>query len=116
MSYRVHFCPSFDRSIKRLERHFPHVKDDVRIAIGLLTKEPRTGVVIPGSSGIRKLRVRNTDQTRGKIGGYRLVYYVTDSPVPTIYLLLLYSKSDKSDVTSQELKQLLNELMEEIGC
>ena len=115
MSYRVHFCPSFDRSIKGLIKRFPHVKDDSRVAIGLLTKEPRSGDVIPNSSGLRKLRIRNTDQVKGKSGGYRLIYHVRDFPSPTIYLLLLYSKSDKSDVTSQELKQLLNELMDEFA-
>jgi len=34
-------------------------------------------------------------------------------PVPTIYLLLLYPKSDREDVTRQELKQLLDELADE---
>jgi hypothetical protein len=68
------------------------------------------GVVIPGGSGVRKLRVRNSDLGKGKSGGYRLLYYVEDHPIPTIYLLFLYAKSDREDVTRRELKQLLEEL------
>jgi len=75
-SYRIHLAGSFKRDVKKLERRFRHIKNDVRTAISLLTKDPKVGVVIPGSSGMRKLRIPNRDQRRGKSGGYRLIYYV----------------------------------------
>ncbi|MBC8449015.1 MAG: type II toxin-antitoxin system RelE/ParE family toxin [Chloroflexi bacterium] len=115
MSYNVIPARSFKHSVKRLQKRFPHVKDDVRVAIQVLLQAPRLGVVVPGGSGVHKLRVRNTDLGKGKSGGYRLLYYVEDQPVPIIYLLLLYAKSDREDVTRQELKQLLDELGEEMG-
>ena len=74
---------------------------------------PKLGVVIPGGSGVRKLRIRNTDLSKGKSGGYRLLYCVEDQPVPTIYVLLLYAKSGREDVTRRELKQLLDEMAAE---
>jgi hypothetical protein len=40
--------------------------------------------------------------------------YVEDQPMPTIYLLLLYAKSDQEDVTQRELQQLLDELAAEM--
>ena len=113
MSYNIVLTPSFKHSVRKLQKRFRHVKDDVRVAIQVLLQTPRLGVVIPGGSGVRKLRVRNTDLTKGKRGGYRLLYYVEDQPVPTIYLLLLYAKSDREDVTRQELKRLLDELADE---
>jgi mRNA-degrading endonuclease RelE of RelBE toxin-antitoxin system len=115
MSYNVVLAPSFKQSVKKLQKRFRHVKDDVGVAVRVLLQTPRLGVVIPGGSGVRKLRVRNTDLSKGKRGGYRLLYYIEDQPVPTIYLLLLYAKSDREDVTRQELKQLLNELADEMG-
>jgi len=115
MSYDVVFTPSFKHSIKKLKKRFRHVKDDVGVAVRVLLQTPRLGVVLPGGSGVRKLRVRNTDLSKGKRGGYRLLCYVEDQPVPTIYLLLLYAKSDREDVTRQELKQLLDELADEMG-
>jgi mRNA-degrading endonuclease RelE of RelBE toxin-antitoxin system len=115
MNYSVVLTRSFKRSVKRLEKRFRHVKDDVRIAIQVLLQSPKLGVVIPGASGIRKVRVRNTDLPKGKSGGYRLLYYVGDQPAPTIHLLLLYAKSDREDVTRRELQQLLDELAAEMG-
>lgn len=110
MSYKVVLTTRFKRNVERLVRRFPHVKEDVRIAIQTLAQTPRLGVVIPGGEGIRKLRLRNTDLSRGKSGGYRLLYYVEDQPGQTLYLLLLYAKSDQDDITRQELQQLLDEL------
>jgi len=112
-SYNVILASSFKRSVKRLKR-FPCVKDDVQVAIEALLERPRIGVVIPGGHGTRKLRVRNSDLTKGKSGGYRLIYYVEDRPTPTIYLLLLYSKSARNDVTCRELEQLMYELSSEM--
>ncbi len=115
MSYNLVLTPSFKHSVRKLKKRFRRVKDDVGVAIQVLLQAPRLGVVIPGGSGVRKLRVRNTDLSKGKRGGYRLLYYVEDQPVPTIYLLLLYAKSDREDVTRRELKQLLDELADEMG-
>lgn len=109
-SYRIHLAGSFKHDVKKLERRFRHIKNDIHTAINLLTKDPRVGVVIPGSSGMRKLRIPNQDQRRGKSGGYRLIYYVREQPIPTIYLLRLYSKSYQKDLTTYEVKQLLGEL------
>jgi len=115
MSYDIVLASSFKRSVKQLARRFRHVKDDVRLAVQVLLQSPTLGVTIPGSSGVRKLRVRNTDLPRGKSGGYRLLYWVQEQPTAAIYLLLLYSKSDRDDVTRQELQKLLQELAGDIG-
>ena len=113
MSYRVVFTSSFKKSVKHLEKRFPRVKEDVRIAIQVLLQEPKLGVVIPGGGGIRKLRVRSSDQGRGKSGGYRLLYYVEDQQQQALYVLLLYAKSDRDDVTRKELHDLLDAIESE---
>lgn len=59
------------------------------------------------------MRVANSDLTKGKSGGYRLLYKLAEQPEPTLYLLLLYAKSDQEDVTKDELRQLLAELADE---
>jgi mRNA-degrading endonuclease RelE of RelBE toxin-antitoxin system len=86
------------------------VKDDVKTAIAHLLQSPEAGVLIPGSSDARKFRVRNSDIRKGKSGGYRLIYYWNSRAGETLYLLLLYAKSDKSNVNIAELKTLLKEL------
>lgn len=87
----------------------------MQLAISTLTTNPYLGQLIQGANGIRKLRVRNTDLQKGKSGGYRLLYYLVDEPNQILYPLLVYVKSDKADVTQQELQDLLDELSHEYG-
>ncbi|MBE7469871.1 MAG: type II toxin-antitoxin system RelE/ParE family toxin [Anaerolineae bacterium] len=115
MSYKPVLATSFKRSIKRLEKRFRNVKNDVSNAIKVLVENPKLGVAIPGGNRVRKLRVQNSDLARGKSGGYRLLYCIEDQPEPTLYLLLLYFKSDQEDVTQKELQDLLDELRSEMG-
>jgi len=72
------------------------------------------GAVIPGSGGVRKLRVRSTDLKRGKSGGFRLLYIVLSDP-ELICPLLIYAKSDWEDVTRRELRALLTDLKRELA-
>ncbi len=113
MNYEIVFAKSFRRSVKRLKKRYPRVKEDVATAIRVIIESPRLGVVIPKTGGIRKLRVRSTDMGRGKSGGFRLLYFLEDHPSPRIYLLLLYAKTDQEDVTRSELQSLLSELEDE---
>jgi addiction module RelE/StbE family toxin len=115
MSYKVVLSTSFKKSVKQLKKRFPSVTKDVSHVIEELTEDPKIGTVIPHGHGVRKLRVRNSNLERGKSGGYRLVYDVVDEPEPTVYLLLLYSKSDKQNVTTKELSDLLRELRENLN-
>jgi mRNA-degrading endonuclease RelE of RelBE toxin-antitoxin system len=114
MTYSLFFAASFKRSLKLLGKKYPHVKDDVRSALRLLERSPQLGEVIPGSGGIRKLRLPNTDAARGKSGGYRLLYVLRPDR-ELIGLLLLYSKSEHADVVKTELIRLLRSLSQDLG-
>jgi mRNA-degrading endonuclease RelE of RelBE toxin-antitoxin system len=85
----------------------------VRTAIEVLERAPQLGVQIPGGLEVRKLRVANSELVRGKSGGYRLLYKLTEEPEPLLYLLLLYAKSDQADVAKDELQQLVDDLKNE---
>lgn len=69
----------------------------------VLLENPKSGDVIQGTGGLRKLRLKS--QGKGKSGGYRLLYLyiVLDEK---IYLLGIYDKSEKIDLNSDEKKQL----------
>ncbi len=68
-----------------------------------LSKRPDAGVVIPGSGGLRKVRL--AIQGRGKRGGARVVYYwaVTQEQ---LLMLFTYPKNVKEDLTFVQLKAL----------
>jgi len=56
------------------------------------------------SSGIRKIRLKKP-KTQGKRGGYRLIAYVVKLE-NKIYLLHLYDKKKKKDLTTTQKKNL----------
>lgn len=74
-----------------------------------LAGQPRTGAVIKGSGGLRKIRW--SVGARGKRGGVRVIYYWSKS-LDRILMLLIYSKSEQEDLTLAQLK-ILRKVVEE---
>jgi hypothetical protein len=70
--------------------------------VDLVAYEPACGDVIPGTGGLRKVRIGRGDS--GKRGGARVIYYFHDSDVP-IFLLALYAKNEKADLTAADKKE-----------
>jgi hypothetical protein len=71
---------------------------------------PEQGVLIQGSGGLRKLRwsVRG----RGKRGGARVVYYWHPGE-QFLYMLVIYAKSERDDMTPTQLRILRRLVQEE---
>lgn len=107
MNYEVVLCESFKKAVKALNKRYPHIKDDVKGVINTLQIKPDTGVVVKQGKGIRKIRVKNSDLRKGKSGSYRVLYYVMDQPNQVIYMIFIYEKSDKEDVSRKEIIELL---------
>jgi len=68
-----------------------------------LVLAPNTGALILGSGGLRKIRWRM--RGRGKRGGARVIYY-WKSGAGQIFLLFLYPKNVRSDLSPSELRSL----------
>ena len=83
--------------------------DEYRKLQEALIIRPKAGSLIRGGGGLRKIRWRIPG--RGKRGGIRVVYY-WDVPVDRIYMLVVYKKSDKENLTRSQLKTL-RQLVEE---
>ena len=74
-----------------------------------LVVRPESGNIIPGSGKLRKIRYNLPGA--GKRGGVRIIYY-WDVPEDTIYMLLIYKKGRKKDLTHNEIK-LLSKIVKE---
>lgn len=97
--------PTFTRLLTELL-----TDDDYTALQNVLVVNPERGDIIKGSGGIRKLR--HALPGRGKSGGVRVIYYwLRDDS--QIFMLLIYPKSKKDDLTDQE-TALLREFVKEL--
>lgn len=67
------------------------------------------GDVIPGGSGLRKIRWRS--KGKGKSGGVRIIYYFAPAK-GYIYLMAIYGKNQQTDLDKDQLKRLAEQVKE----
>jgi len=72
-----------------------------------LLNYPEVGKIIPGTGGLRKLRWAVTG--KGKRGGVRVIYYFKKQDAE-IWLLTIYSKSEKENFPAHILRQIAEEI------
>jgi hypothetical protein len=75
--------------------------------VARLAKEPTAGDEIPGTGGARKLRFAGCG--KGKSGGYRVITFYAGRDIP-VFLLNVFAKGDKVDLTRSERNELRKEL------
>ncbi len=76
-----------------------------------LLRNPEAGSVIQGTGGLRKARIAPS-RGKGKRGGYRVIYL--DLPgIEQTYLLALYGKDEKDDISPGE-KRVLRAMVKEL--
>lgn len=77
--------------------------DGIEAVAVYLIDHPDAGDVIPGAGGARKLRW--AAKGKGKRGGARIIYlYIVIAA--SVYLLRCYAKNVKTDLTTDEKKEL----------
>ncbi len=96
--------PIFTKLIKNL---LPD--DDYRNLQEILLMRPEAGDLIRGSGGLRKIRWSLPG--KGKRGGLRIIYY-WDKLEDIFYMLAVYKKSKKTDLTRSQVK-ILRQLVED---
>jgi hypothetical protein len=100
--------PEFRRRARRL------IGEAERTAlIDHLAANPEAGVVMPGTGGARK--VRWAARSKGKSGGVRVITFYSGPRIP-LFLLTVFGKGEKADLTAaerNELRKSLGELVDE---
>jgi len=80
------------------------LKEDERTSIiNYLAAHPKSGDLMQGTGGIRKLRW--SAQGRGKSGGVRVIYYCHNDVVP-FFLLTVFGKGEKANLSKAERNDL----------
>ena len=96
--------------IKRVEKLLDeNERDDL---LYYLSNNPKAGTLIRGSGGIRKLRWAS--KGKGKSGGVRVIYLSYNETVP-LFLLTIFGKNEKANLSkaeTNELAKLVKELID----
>jgi len=79
------------------------LSEEDRSAVDVIASDPEAGVVIPGTGGLRKLRIALPG--RGKRGGGRVIYWYHSPGLPVLLLWML-AKSVAADLTKDQYRRL----------
>ncbi len=104
MSFSVIPLDSFKRDFKTLQKKYNNIKNDLRKLTLELENNPKAG--IPLQHNCFKVKVVNPSATTGKRGGFRTIYYFINE-YDNVYLISIYSKTKKENLSENELLELL---------
>lgn len=80
--------------------------------VDFIAANPDAGREIPGTGGARK--VRFAGKGKGKSGGYRVITFYSGKDIP-VFLLNVFAKNERTDLSQKErnqLKVVLGELVD----
>jgi hypothetical protein len=83
--------------IRRVEKLLTN--EERRDVIDYLAAHPKAGDLMEGTGGVRKLRWGRGGQ--GKSGGVRVIYYFHSEVMP-LYLLTLFAKNERANISKAE--------------
>lgn len=105
MGIQIKTAPSFERELKKLKKRYPSIKSDFKQLLSDIEENPYFGTDL--GKGLRKVRMAIASKGKGKSGGARVITFVTTRIADTVYLLYIYDKSDRENISSKELEALL---------
>lgn len=106
---KIFFSSYFKKQLKKLIKKFPKVKQDLLKKLKVLNLDQEIHI----GHSIYKIRIKSSDQPKGKSGGFRSYIYLyrkKDLLVP----LCIYHKSEKESITDNELKYYFDRVIEEL--
>jgi mRNA-degrading endonuclease RelE of RelBE toxin-antitoxin system len=104
MSFDVQTTPDFQKSLKRLVKKFPSLKNEYALLIDTLEKEPKTG--IPLGKNCFKIRISIASKGKGKSGGGRVITFV-QLIHSRVTLLEIFDKSEMENIPEADLLALI---------
>ena len=101
----VKFTEQFFRDCKQLRKKYHNLDEDLQGFIKEFENGNVKGDKIIGIKSTYKVRYKNSSSKSGKSGGFRIIYYVQQ--LDLAYLLTIYAKNEKEDVSRNEILQIL---------
>lgn len=104
MNYEIIAVPTFKKELKLLAKKYYSLPSDLATLFESLESNPEQGISL--GNNCYKIRLAITSKNKGKSGGARLITNFVISE-KTVYLLSIYDKSEKENLTNKELIELL---------
>ena len=108
MNFNVLYTENFRKEAKRLAKKYTSLKNDIENLIGKLEQDPIQGKSL--GRDCFKIRMAIASKHKGKSGGARVITCVLIEDT-VVYLLTIYDKSEKEDISEKELKTLRNKVV-----
>lgn len=107
MNCNITYTKLFEKSLKRLSKHYKSLRDDFANFLHSVQDNPLQGVDLGG--GVRKVRMSIASKGKGKSGGARVLTFLISQEEDFIHIVLLdiYDKSERETMTDNEIKTLL---------
>jgi mRNA-degrading endonuclease RelE of RelBE toxin-antitoxin system len=104
MSYNIIAVPTFRKELKKLAKKYPSIKTDLAALFESLEQNPVQGTSL--GRNCYKIRIAIESKGKGKSGGARIItnFVIAEE---TVFLLSIYDKSKKENLTDKELDELL---------
>jgi hypothetical protein len=109
MSYRIATIAPFRKEAKNLIKKYPSLKSELTELGSQLSENPAVGTAL--GNECYKIRLAIKSKGKGKSGGARIITHVVHVSDQVVYLLTIYDKSDKENISDRELQALLKLIM-----
>ena len=104
MNYEVKAISRFEKDLKKLVKKYPSLKKEYISLVKSLKSNPKQGVSL--KNNCFKIRLAISSKGKGKSGGARIISHFVISN-GTVFLLTIYDKSEKENITDKEINFLL---------
>ena len=107
MSYNVKILPSFEKELKWLAKKYPSLKNEYFSMVQSLKEKPEQGTSL--GNHCFKIRLSIASKGKGKSGGARVITYIQVKET-TVYLLSIFDKSEKENISDKDIRLLLDQI------
>lgn len=104
MSFEIVYTENFERELKKLAKKYRSIKTDLAHLLDEIEQDPKQGISL--GKDCYKIRMAISAKGKGKSGGARVItnVYIKGN---IVYLLSVFDKSEKENITDKELEALL---------
>ena len=104
---KIFFSDDFNTRIRALAKRYRSIRNYLHTLINDLQSGNFIGDQIQGTGyTVFKVRLKNSDISKGKSSGYRVIYQLKDNTC--ILMLLIYAKSDQTDISTNQIRDVIN--------